>query len=116
MKDRDRAVAAEVRAEMARQKPNGITQELVARDVFGQGQQWLQRRLAGNPALSGAELVAIADYLKVDVVPWLAAGRPAPIGDKSTVGKVAPYLKVVRGEADITTRRTGHLELLLTGS
>jgi len=116
MKARDRAVAMEVRAEMARQKPNGITQELVAHEVFGQGQQWLQRRLAGNPALSGAELVAIADYLKVDVVPWLAAGRPSPQGGSRTVGKLAPNLKVVRGEADTTSRRTGHLTLLANAS
>lgn len=116
LKTRDRAIAAEVRAEMARQKPDGITQEHVAREVFSQDQQWLSRRLAGKPALSGAELVALADYLKVDVVPWLAAGRPSPIGGSPTVGKVAPYLRIVRGEADTTARRTGHLGLLLTGS
>lgn len=63
----------------------------------------------------GPDKVSIAD-LYAGHVSVFAELTPHPGGGSPTVGEVAPYLKVVRGEADISSRRSGHLTLLATGS
>jgi len=80
IKARNARILAEARAEIARQR---IQQSVIAEECFGKPQQWLGRRLTGASDMTPAELLMLADYLKVDIVPWLAAGRPE--GGGSTV-------------------------------
>jgi hypothetical protein len=98
---RDQRISAEVRAEFARQKPiRRLTQAQFAFEMFGENQQWFNRRLNGLSAFSGAELLIIADALKVDVVQFMAAGRTGPAGDSSTAPYVGPYLSLVAGDGE----------------
>jgi hypothetical protein len=98
--DRDLAIALEVRAELARQKPYGITQARVALEAFGESQQWFSRRLRLLPPFTPGELLALADYLRVDVIQFLAAGKNKPTGDSSTAPYVGPYLSLVAGDGE----------------
>lgn len=61
------AVAAEVRAEVARQ---ALTQQQVA-DRLGEKQWWVSRRLTGDVAWDVADLVRVADALGVPVAKFL---------------------------------------------
>jgi hypothetical protein len=71
----DELIAAEVRAEMARQK---VTQTKMAREAFGSYPQFLQARCAGVVPFSAWELMKVADYLRVDVVQFLDAAKHTP--------------------------------------
>jgi len=64
-------VAAEVRAEIARQ---GLTQQTLARQLDWK-QPYLSRRLGGHVPLDVAELVAIAEVLGVPAVQFLPTGE-----------------------------------------
>src|SRR6266576_158045 len=66
----DQLIAAEVRAEMARQH---VTQTELAREVFGMLPHFIQPRCAGAVPFSAVELLKVADYLGVDVVQFRAA-------------------------------------------
>jgi len=97
-----------------------ITQKVMA-PAIGLDQSTLSKKLRGIRPWSFKELLDVADFLKMDARDLLASmwgpgDGPNPIGGKSTVGKLAPNLKVVRGEADTTSRRTGHLTLLANAS
>lgn len=70
------AIAAEIRAEMARQQ---ITQRDLAAKV-GMFQQALQIRLAGVRSFRAEELAAIAQALGVPVTQLLPAPEPTPGG------------------------------------
>jgi len=110
--ERDQRVAAEVRAEMARQN---VKQTKLAREVFGKYQQWFQIRASGEVPFSALELLDIADYLHVDVQQFLVAGRqnPTPGNGQPTVAYVAPYLASTNDSGQrATPPRTGHLSLV----
>jgi hypothetical protein len=110
--ERDQRVAAEVRAEMARQN---VKQTKLAREVFGKYQQWLQARVAGEVPFSALELLDIADYLHVNVDQFLIAGRPnpSPGSGQPTVAYVAPYLASTNDSGQrATPPTTGHLSLV----
>jgi hypothetical protein len=110
--ERDQRVAAEVRAEMARQN---VKQTKLAREVFGKYQQWFQVRASGDVPFGALELLDIADYLHVDVGQFLAAGRlgPSPQNGSPTVALVTPYLTgMVGGGEKATAKRSGHLALV----
>ena len=111
--ERDQRVAAEVRAEMARQN---VKQTKLAREVFGKYQQWFQARVAGDVPFSALELLDIADYLHVDVQQFLIVGRPnpSPRDGQPTVAYVAPYLASSTSDAQqrASRPRTGHLSLV----
>ena len=109
---RDKVIAGKVRATLAEQRRVKTT---VAAEVYGKSQQWFSLRINGHVAFTGGELVDLANYLEVDVVPWMQTGNGSG-GGSPTVGCFKPYLKVVRGEADTTSRRTGHLTLLANAS
>lgn len=110
--ERDQRVAAEVRAEMARQN---IKQTKLAREVFGKYQQWFQVRVSGEVPFTALELLDIADYLHVDVQQFLIAGRPnpSPRNGSPTVAYVNAYLESVDGGGErATPPKTGHLSLV----
>jgi hypothetical protein len=60
-------VAAEVRAEMARQMR---TQTQMV-EALGHSQQWWSRRLTGAVAFDITELMAIAEWLQIDLMQLL---------------------------------------------
>lgn len=74
----DELIAAEVRAEMARQR---VTQTELAREVFDTYAQFIQARVSGRVPFGAWELVRVADYLGVDVVKFLSAPKRRPPGD-----------------------------------
>lgn len=94
VKARNARILAEVRAEIARQR---VSQTVIAEECFNKSQQWLGRRLTGASDITPAELLMLADYLKVDIVPWLAAGRPEGGGTtlKATSQLAIEYLASV---------------------
>lgn len=108
-----RLIAAEVRAEMARQN---ITQTAIARNVLGTYPSKAQPRFKGLIPFTAAELLAIADYLDTDVVQFLAAAkgnRPTPFG--GVIGSQRyeeSYMSLIAGTAEITSPRTGQLALV----
>ena len=61
------AVAAEVRAEVARQ---ALTQQQVA-DRIGERQYWVSRRLTGEVQWEVADLVRVADALGVPITQFI---------------------------------------------
>ncbi|MPY99040.1 MAG: helix-turn-helix domain-containing protein [Actinophytocola sp.] len=61
--DADRLVAAEIRAQLARQR---VTQTVLA-DQLGVSRAWLSRRLSGDTPLSVGDVATIADTLGVPV-------------------------------------------------
>ena len=63
------AVAAEVRAEVARQ---ALTQQQLA-DRLGEGQWWVSRRLTGDVAWEIADLMRVAEALGVQVTQFIPA-------------------------------------------
>jgi len=72
----DRAISKEVRAEIARQKPErGLSQSRMALELFGESQAWFNRRLNGSTAFTASELLVLANYLQVDVVQFLNATK-----------------------------------------
>jgi hypothetical protein len=102
-------IAAEVRAEMARQN---VKQTRIARDVFNTYPQKMQQRFAGTIPFGAAELLAIADYLRVDVVQFLSAGSPNRPGGDSGTGSVSaplvpPFLTLIRGDGAGSAEFTG---------
>jgi hypothetical protein len=110
--ERDQRVAAEVRAEMARQN---VKQTKLAREVFGKYQQWFQIRYTGEVPFAALELLDIADYLHVDVQQFLVVGRPnpSPGNGQPTVAYVTGYLQGVDGGGErATPPKTGHLSLV----
>jgi len=76
------AIAAEVRAEMARQQ---VTDEIVARSM-DQTQPWFNRRKNGVVAFSGAELAAVAAFLGVEVGQFYGRVVTVPDPDGQPVG------------------------------
>lgn len=66
-------IAAEVRAELARQ---ALTQQELA-DRLGLTQWWVSRRVTGLTPIGAAELVRIAEALNVPVIQFLAASARA---------------------------------------
>lgn len=67
------SVAAEVRAELARQR---ISQQLLAAKL-GVSQQWVSRRIAGTVAFDVDELARIARLLGVPMAQFLPAPAAA---------------------------------------
>ena len=68
----DELIAAEVRAELARQR---ISQKQLAFDVFGTYPQFVHARVTGKVPFGAWELVRVANYLRVDVVQFLNAAK-----------------------------------------
>ncbi|MFT3871577.1 MAG: hypothetical protein QM714_02855 [Nocardioides sp.] len=64
-------VAAEIRAEMARQKRTGVQ----LAEVLQCSQQSVSRRLAEGQGLDLDELPLIAEWLGIDVLDLIAPGR-----------------------------------------
>jgi hypothetical protein len=71
----DQLIAAEVRAEMARQR---VSQTKLAREVFQAYPQFIQARCSGAVPFTAVELLKVADYLDVDVVQFLSATHKKP--------------------------------------
>jgi len=72
----DQLIAAEVRAEMARQR---TSQTQLARDVFHTYPMFVHARVTGQVPFTAWQLLQVADYLHVDVCQFLAAAkRPTP--------------------------------------
>jgi hypothetical protein len=108
--ERNKRIGTEVRVEMARR---GVKQTQLAREKFGQSQQWLWDRISGRVPFSVTELIDVADYLGVDVVLFLVVGRPNPTNGKGTVAYVAPYLASTNDNGQrATPPTTGHLSLV----
>jgi hypothetical protein len=108
--ERNKRIGTEVRVEMARR---GAKQTTLAREKFGQSQQWLWDRISGRVPFSVTEIIDVADYLGVDAVTFLAAGRPHPEGGQPTVAYVAPYLASTNDSGQrATPPTTGHLSLV----
>ncbi len=108
--ERNKRIGTEVRVEMARR---GVKQTTLAREVFGQSQQWFWDRISGRVPFSVTEILDVADYLGVDVVTFLVAGRPSPQGGQHTVAYVTPYLASSNDSGQrATPPRTGHLSLV----
>lgn len=119
--DRDRAIAEEARAEIARQKPRTkVSQKEIAFAVFGESQQWLSRRLNGEVAFSPGEIIALADYLKVDVNKFLGAGKGTPPGQaEPTVTELAEYADpwtLIIGDGESSAPVRDHLRALASAS
>lgn len=68
--EHEQRVAAEVRAEIARQR---ITEDQLA-VVFAQHQTWVSRRKTGKVPWSAGQLVVLADYMGVPVEQFFRAG------------------------------------------
>lgn len=117
---RDKRIAAEVRAEIARQgRPE--TQAEMALAIFGEKQAWLSRRLRGVVAFTPGELLEFADWLDVDVLKFLVAGKRSPANLQSVTALdtvtgngqlLLPYLSIVGDEADDSPRVYPHLRLV----
>ena len=73
----DAAIAAEIRADLARSFPK-LNQGKIAAEAFGRGQQWLSRRLTAEVPFTPAELMRLGDYLGVDIVDWMNAAKHGP--------------------------------------
>jgi transcriptional regulator with XRE-family HTH domain len=71
-------IAAEIRAELARQ---GISQEALAQRI-GRDQTWVSRRTTGAIPIDVAELEAIAAVLSVPVHQLIPAPDPTPGGSR----------------------------------
>ena len=86
----DELIAAEVRAEMARQR---ITQTQLAREVFSSYPQFIQARVSGRVPFGAWDLVRVADYLGVDVVQFLNAPKAhRPPAAAAPNGTAHPYV------------------------
>lgn len=72
---RDAALAAEIRADISRQRKK---QAQIAVEIFGRPPQWLSRRLNGEVPLTPAEMLTLGDHLDVNVIKWLTAISPGP--------------------------------------
>lgn len=104
---RDVIIAAEIRAEIARQR---IVQAKIAIEVFKRPPQWLSRRLSGEVPLTGSEILTLGDFLGVDVVTWLNATKRGPTGEQVTLACIPPMLELIRGNGD-TSPPTGSLRV-----
>ena len=67
------AIAAEVRAELARRKPSGVR---VARSL-GWTQNYISRRLSGTVPFDAADLLAIADLIDVPAGTFFTVVHPS---------------------------------------
>src|SRR5664279_3644273 len=72
IKEFDAAIAAEIRAEIGRQRS---VQSVIALEAFGRPQQWLNRRLNGEVAFTAAEVLTIAEWLGVDAIDWIKTAK-----------------------------------------
>jgi hypothetical protein len=97
----DELIAAEVRAEMARQR---ITQKQMARDVFGTYPQFVHARVTGQVPFGAWELVRVADYLEVDVVVFLNAPKRQNPGPTISPGNIDFHGSASYGVRHLPTR------------
>lgn len=85
-----RHIAAEVRAELARQQ---VTDSMIA-EAMGQNQQWFNRRKNGDVPFSAAELAFVATYLGVPIEQLFGRGikpvNPSPDDDGAPSGTRTP--------------------------
>lgn len=105
---RDQIIAGKVRATLAEQRRVKTT---VAAEVYGRSQQWFSLRINGHVAFTGGELLDLADYLEVDVVPWMQTGKGSA-GGSPTVGCVERYLTAIDGDGVVSAPHMGHLRLI----
>jgi transcriptional regulator with XRE-family HTH domain len=77
---RERAIAAEVRAIMARRQVSGSE---LAREM-GVDQTWLSRRTTGKVAFTAGELQQLMDILDEDIIRVFAAGAASLAAERKT--------------------------------
>lgn len=94
-----RRIAAEVRAEQARQQ---LTDTAVA-GALGRGQQWFNRRKNGDVPFSAAELAAVAAFMGVSVTQFYGGD---PSGGNVPPGVPAPVAQWK--EQPPSKRKSGH--------
>lgn len=103
---RDLTIAAEIRAEIARQR---LKMSKIAIENFGRPPQWLSRRLLGEVPLTPAEMLTLGDILCVDVVKWLIAAKGGPGGSTErrheSIQLIPHTLTSITGEGRRTPER-----------